>query len=188
MCACVDVPTEENPDPEPKAPISGRLLATVTVESADCTELDGITAVLTMQSCQIFPMHWFGWVENPASCWGPNEGTFFTFDLLCHGAQAGQGDYPYDWKLAINHGYNGVPYDGWWCDIPGPFVNYEYYSTEESTCDPLVLVFNASATRGTPEIWTDPCTDRVECGDCGKILEPDQYQTITIRIVITEVA
>lgn len=176
----------------------------------DCSSLTGATVVLELYPCG-GDMEWIGYADESAGCFAPTEDSPLPprWILRCPsdpsvgpGPGPGPGPEepwtpgPEDWILEIFDGGNSWPsHKIKLCTGPFEAVYYNLYSNDQSTCDPLSLVFEY----GPGETWPDDgmylgyfpadkkslCPD--PCFECGgsAFTGPEEFKHIHWRIIIT---
>lgn len=197
ICACVNASGSSSSggdDVDEKEPISGQLTATFIAED-DCSALDGVTVDLSIGSCEHYEEAWTGHITD--GCLAPFGELLdyreWSMNLQC--PPAGAGNSISEFALRINT--SDYP-----CGCTGPGsgnMPMLLYPTDESTCDPFVLVFEATYTidnSGAPTQTTSGCKD--ECFPCGgdeesgespyvcSVVFPDSIKTVYYKIIITE--
>lgn len=196
-CSCIDVATEENPNPTPKEPLSVVLTATI-IGYDDCENLSGITVELgpSTNCAAAASSFWSGYV-NDDSCLAPYylDENQHVWGMTLYCREPGPEEEhatPENWDLTLNDSVSPEPF-ACGCVNSGPQLQVQ--SSAESTCDPFMLIFDVEYTidntNGESVLYgwcygaCDPCGGHNDGFGCTEVY-PGESKTVKFRIVITE--
>ncbi|MCK9571491.1 hypothetical protein M0R72_21255 [Candidatus Pacearchaeota archaeon] len=181
---------------EPSYPMPSHLSLTIAVPGTalDCFGLDGVSISLLTEDCS--PQTWVGQILNGPSCLGPRAGDLtptmaFTAVLACPDGVGNPTYGPVGRILTLSGATPNGPVEGYapeCCPLLDTFGG-AFYSTSESTCNPLSWVFEFSGEVMFSDSYVqNTCPSLMDCcefrndGELG----PRWVCFIVLTMIVTE--